>query len=108
MFLKGMLVHACKSCGSHLTAKRFLISKDYRGKYGKAHLYKKAVNILEGKREKRSMTTGVHIIKELKCAICEKYVGWKYIVAYEKDQKFKEGKFILEKTLFKKLDKSIE
>ncbi len=31
------------------------------------------------------------------CSDCQAYVGWKYEEAFEESQKYKEGKFILEK-----------
>lgn len=31
------------------------------------------------------------------CITCNSVLGWKYEVAYEESQKYKEGKFILEK-----------
>jgi len=31
------------------------------------------------------------------CITCNSVLGWKYEVAYEESQKYKEGKYILEK-----------
>lgn len=45
------------------------------------------------------MTTGRHIVRDVLCNQCQDVVGWKYDKAYEDDQKFKEGKFILEAEL---------
>ncbi|PVU91088.1 hypothetical protein BB559_004310 [Furculomyces boomerangus] len=93
----------CGRCGTHLTTKESLVSKNYQGKYGRAHLYKKVVNVSEGVHEERSMTTGVHVVCDVNCAVCFEYIGWKYISAFEKDQKFKEGKYILERNLIKNI-----
>jgi hypothetical protein len=50
-----------------------------------------------GKNElDRYMTTGRHLIRELYCACCDQEVGWTYVRAFEQDQKYKEGKFIIE------------
>lgn len=43
------------------------------------------------------MTTGLHTVTDIYCSSCGHNVGWKYIKAYEEDQKYKEGKYILEK-----------
>ena len=45
------------------------------------------------------MTTGMHTIRVLYCIDCHENVGWKYEIAYEEDQKYKEGRFILEEEL---------
>jgi hypothetical protein len=43
------------------------------------------------------MTTGKHTVADIYCNCCQQLVGWKYESAYEKTQKYKEGKFILER-----------
>jgi len=43
------------------------------------------------------MTTGVHTIADIYCNFCNQNVGWKYEAAHEKGQKYKEGKYILER-----------
>jgi len=35
---------------------------------------------------------------------CDALVGWKYEEAFEESQKYKEGRFILEKTKLMKID----
>jgi len=43
------------------------------------------------------MTSGRHTVADIYCNCCQQLVGWKYESAYEKSQKYKEGKFILER-----------
>lgn len=43
------------------------------------------------------MTTGKHTVCDIYCSNCLQIVGWKYEKAYELSQKYKEGKFILER-----------
>ena len=64
------------------------------------------------------MTTGLHTVRDITCAKCGTLLGWKYgqsptltlsappltavrrvDKAYEESQKYKEGKYILEKSL---------
>ncbi|KAJ3277761.1 hypothetical protein HK104_003001, partial [Borealophlyctis nickersoniae] len=71
----------------------------FQGHYGRAWLFKKVVNIVEGPPSERPMTTGRHTVKDITCTSCGTAVGWKYEKAWEEDQKYKEGKFILEKSL---------
>ena len=47
----------------------------------------------------RNMTTGKHVVRDIKCKQCKEVVGWKYDKAYEDSEKYKEGKFILEAEL---------
>lgn len=43
------------------------------------------------------MTTGLHTVADIHCNSCMQIVGWKYEEAFEKSQKYKEGKYILER-----------
>ena len=42
--------------------------------------------------------TGLHTVADVFCCDCCQVLGWKYERAYEESQKYKEGKFILEKS----------
>jgi hypothetical protein len=55
------------------------------------------VNVSVGPQEDRMMTSGRHTVADIYCNCCQQLVGWKYESAYEKSQKYKEGKFILER-----------
>lgn len=52
--------------------------------------------MIEGVPAERTMTTGIHIVRDIECSNCQQVVGWKYDKAYEPHEKYKEGKFILE------------
>ena len=41
--------------------------------------------------------TGLHSVCDIFCKRCKTLVGWTYEKAYEPSQKYKEGKFIIEK-----------
>ncbi|KAG6535563.1 hypothetical protein ZIOFF_000585 [Zingiber officinale] len=58
---------------------------------------KKCVNISVGFEDDRMMTTGLHTVSDVFCVGCGSIVGWKYEVAHEKTQKYKEGKIVLER-----------
>ncbi|XP_012441364.1 protein yippee-like At5g53940 isoform X2 [Gossypium raimondii] len=55
------------------------------------------VNITVGDLEERMMISGIHTVADIFCCCCGQIVGWKYEAAYEKSQKYKEGKFVLER-----------
>uniref|UniRef100_M1AFU3 Protein yippee-like n=1 Tax=Solanum tuberosum TaxID=4113 RepID=M1AFU3_SOLTU len=56
-----------------------------------------SVNVTLGEKEERMMLTGIHTVVDIFCVGCGSIVGWKYEAAQEKDQKYKEGRFILER-----------
>jgi Yippee zinc-binding/DNA-binding /Mis18, centromere assembly len=43
------------------------------------------------------LITGLHSVCDISCTRCHSIVGWTYAKAYEQSQKYKEGKFIVEK-----------
>ncbi|OAY59507.1 hypothetical protein MANES_01G036800v8 [Manihot esculenta] len=69
-----------------------------QGKGGRAFLFSHAMNIIVGAKEDRNLRTGLHTVADICCADCRQVLGWKYERAYEASQKYKEGKFILEKS----------
>lgn len=89
-------IYSCRFCRSHLANSEQLVSKAFHCRQGKAYLFSTVVNVLEGPKEERMMTTGLHTVSDIYCSCCHQIVGWKYEKAYEKSQKYKEGKFILE------------
>ncbi|KAI9330248.1 yippee zinc-binding/DNA-binding /Mis18, centromere assembly-domain-containing protein [Pilaira anomala] len=92
-------IYACGKCKTHLSTAESVISKQFQGKHGPAFLVETVVNIELGKAEDREMTSGLHRVKDISCIKCSMMLGWTYVKAYNSDNKYKEGKFILEKKL---------
>ncbi|KAI8918571.1 Yippee/Mis18 [Powellomyces hirtus] len=92
-------IFGCGECKTHLSTSEDILSKAFQGTTGRAYLFQSVVNVLEGSVRTANMTTGVHIVKDIYCTACQTLVGWKYERAYEDSQKYKEGKFILERQL---------
>lgn len=97
IYLDEGRIYSCKSCHSHLAHSDELLSKDFHSRNGKAYLFNTVVNVTIGPLEERMMTSGLHTIADIFCNCCGRIVGWKYESAWEKNQKYKEGKFILER-----------
>jgi len=55
------------------------------------------INIKTGAKEDRLLITGLHTVADISCISCNTVLGWKYEQAFEESQKYKEGKFIIEK-----------
>eukprot|EP00301_Raphidiophrys_heterophryoidea_P019286 c4246_g1_i1.p1 GENE.c4246_g1_i1~~c4246_g1_i1.p1 ORF type:complete len:111 (-),score=15.88 c4246_g1_i1:89-421(-) len=96
-YLSSDKIYSCLNCGTHFTQQDSLISKAFLGRYGRAFLFDKVVNVNFGPVEVCQLTTGMHTTREVYCVSCADYVGWKYEEAFEESQKYKEGKFILER-----------
>ncbi|XP_073276720.1 protein yippee-like At3g08990 [Primulina huaijiensis] len=96
IFLEGNL-YSCKYCQSHLGLAKDILSKSFHCKHGKAYLFDNVVNVNVGEKEDRLMMTGIHTVVDIFCVGCGSIVGWKYEAAQDKNQKYKEGKFILER-----------
>ncbi|XP_022735251.1 protein yippee-like At5g53940 isoform X1 [Durio zibethinus] len=94
--------YRCKFCRTHFALPGDLVSRSFHCRHGKAYLFNNAVssfrvNITIGALEERLMLSGMHTVADIFCCCCGQIVGWKYEVAHEKTQKYKEGKFVLER-----------
>ncbi|XP_021288551.1 protein yippee-like At5g53940 [Herrania umbratica] len=89
--------YRCKFCRTHLALPEDLVSRSFHCRRGKAYLFNNAVNITVGALEDRMMISGMHTVADIFCCSCGQIVGWKYEAAHEKSQKYKEGKFVLER-----------
>lgn len=61
-----------------------------------------SINVSLGPKEDRVLTTGLHTVCDIFCVTCEESIGWFYEQAFEESQKYKEGKFIVEKAKMQK------
>ncbi|XP_051127132.1 protein yippee-like [Andrographis paniculata] len=96
IYLEGN-IYSCKHCQTHLALSDDIMSKSFHCRHGKAYLFEKVVNVTVGEKEERMMMTGMHTVVDIFCVGCGSIVGWKYEGAHEKNQKYKVGKFILER-----------
>ncbi|RZB76093.1 Protein yippee-like isoform D [Glycine soja] len=75
----------------------FYSSQSFYCQRGKAYLFNNVVNFTIGELEERLMLSGLHTVADIFCCCCGQIVGWKYESAHERNQKYKEGKFVLER-----------
>ncbi|CAA7406423.1 unnamed protein product [Spirodela intermedia] len=90
-------IYSCKHCGAHMARYQDILSRTFHCRHGKAYLFARVVNVSVGKNEERQMMTGMHTVADVFCVGCGSVVGWVYVLAHEKSQKYKEGKFVLER-----------
>eukprot|EP01138_Halocafeteria_seosinensis_P006697 gb/GECG01006846.1/.p1 GENE.gb/GECG01006846.1/~~gb/GECG01006846.1/.p1 ORF type:complete len:113 (+),score=6.28 gb/GECG01006846.1/:1-339(+) len=90
-------VYSCNSCGAHITRNKDVLCKSFHGRFGRAYLVNQAVNVTLGTKDERMLMTGLHTVCDVFCTRCHNPVGWTYLHAFEESQKYKEGKFTVEK-----------
>jgi len=98
-YLSGSRIFCCAECDTHLSRHDEIMSKAFHGAHGRAYLFNSVVNVTKGPPEDRVMITGLHTVSDVYCIQCQTVLGWKYDKAFESSQKYKEGRFILEKSL---------
>ncbi|KIK05603.1 hypothetical protein K443DRAFT_91057 [Laccaria amethystina LaAM-08-1] len=98
-YLAGERIYGCSTCKTHLATIHSMMSRAFNGQHGRAYLFDGVVNVIEGEPSDRAMTTGNHTVRDIFCCKCGTTLGWKYDKAYEASQKYKEGKYILERNL---------
>ncbi|XP_042516810.1 putative yippee-like protein Os10g0369500 isoform X2 [Macadamia integrifolia] len=94
-YLSGPKIFKCKCCKVDSASNDDIISKNFQGRFGKAYLFR--VNISLGPNEERHLLSGLHTVNDIYCSSCQQILGWRYEKAHEESQKFKEGKYVLEK-----------
>ncbi|CAM9511565.1 unnamed protein product [Choristocarpus tenellus] len=93
-------VITCTHCRTHLSTRDHIVSEHFHGHGGRAFLFEHCVNVRMGKLEDRHLMTGLHVVADISCSCCSTVLGWKYVEAFEERQKYKVGKFILERCNF--------
>lgn len=70
-------------------------------------MFNHVINVDFGPEKDKVMMTGLHKVKSVICIGCRQVVGWTYVFAYEESEKYKEGKFIVEREYMAKNSKNI-
>lgn len=95
----GSRLFSCAHCDTNLTNRSELISTRFTGSTGRAYLFNKVVNLSYSEVQDRMMITGRHMVRDVFCKNCEEKLGWMYEFATEDNQRYKEGRIILERAL---------
>ena len=97
--LGGRRIFSCAACDSPLTNRAELISTRFTGATGRAFLFNRVVNLSFSDAQDRVMLTGRHMVRDVLCKNCDVKLGWIYEFATEENQRYKEGRVILERQL---------
>mmetsp|Transcript_69877 Transcript_69877/g.221399 ORF Transcript_69877/g.221399 Transcript_69877/m.221399 type:complete len:113 (+) Transcript_69877:217-555(+) len=96
-YLMGQRIYSCSNCRCHAADHDGIVSKSFQGRHGRAYLFNNVVNVTLGPTVSRVLITGLHTVADIYCSSCQSVLGWKYEQAFEESQKYKEGKYIIEK-----------
>ncbi|KAF2923637.1 hypothetical protein DAI22_07g207700 [Oryza sativa Japonica Group] len=88
--LPGPKVFKCKFCGVDSASPDAIVSKEFRGRHGRAYLFDSVVNVSLGPREDRLLMTGLHTVNDIYCSCCQRLLGWRYM-----DYKTNPGSYTL-------------
>jgi len=97
VYLPGENIWTCKCCGAHLVDNSEMHSANYHGSSGDAYLFPGAVNTSRGKVRVEKLRSGIYRISDIHCISCHHRLGWIYEISFSEEQKYKEGKIVLEK-----------
>ncbi|XP_035210079.1 protein yippee-like 5 [Stegodyphus dumicola] len=100
----GSRLFLCASCDTVLTNRSELISTRFTGATGRAFLFNRVVNLVYSEVQDRVMLTGRHMVRDVSCKCCDTKLGWVYEFATEENQRYKEGRVILERALVTESD----
>ncbi|KAK9899190.1 yippee-domain-containing protein [Cystobasidium minutum MCA 4210] len=89
--------YVCATCGCDLALQDELVSRAFSGRAGPAFLLRSAVNVKLAKSEQKMLLSGMHTISNITCKGCDTPLGWVYLKANDPAQRYKEGKYIMEK-----------
>jgi len=96
------LIYVCRKCETHLAKYDDRVSKNYHSGDDKAFLFDCVVNVVCGESAQRKFLSGHYTVSAVSCKDCQTELGWKYVKAESKKNKFKEKKVVLEKPKVKK------
>ncbi|ESK92050.1 yippee-domain-containingprotein [Moniliophthora roreri MCA 2997] len=94
---EGHPTYSCAKCSAVVALQDETISKSFSGRDGRGFLMQSATNVKLGSKEERPLLTGVHTVADVFCLGCNERLGWYYHKASEYAQKYKEGKYLLER-----------
>ncbi|KAJ7188205.1 hypothetical protein C8R46DRAFT_1054036 [Mycena filopes] len=95
---------SCRTCKSCITSYNALLplsdippeSPGFRGFSGKASLFTDTYNVTLSTPKVELMGTGAHLLAEITCSKCTRYLGYKIVRAFERSESWKDSRFLLE------------
>ncbi|KAL0452393.1 UNVERIFIED_CONTAM: protein yippee-like [Sesamum latifolium] len=95
--MTGHPIYSCRKCRNPIALHQDLLSKSFKAKTGQAFMFGHAMNIVVGAKEDKQLMTGYYTIANIFCSKCGEEMGWTYVRAFDAREKYKEGRYIVEK-----------
>ncbi|KAK4436203.1 protein yippee-like [Sesamum alatum] len=95
--ITGHPIYSCRKCRNPIALHDDLLSKSFKAKTGQAYMFGHAMNIVVGAKEDKQLMTGYYTIANIFCSKCGEEMGWTYVRAFDAREKYKEGRYIVEK-----------
>ncbi|PRP83810.1 tRNA 2'-phosphotransferase 1-like [Planoprotostelium fungivorum] len=95
--VSGEKVWCCRICTTPLIDNNLMLSDKYTSSTGEAFLFTEAANVCHGRQRTEKLRSGIYLICDLHCVNCHQRLGWHYEESVSEEQKYKEGKCVLEK-----------
>lgn len=54
-------------------------------------------NVAFGERKIYLMHSGAYTVRDMSCINCDHYIGWKIVQAHEREERWKEGAYVVER-----------
>lgn len=89
-------IYRCANCHTHIFQASQVVSDSFTGVTGEGLLVSRAVNLDEGKTEKREFRTGMYQVRDVYCVQCHNYLGWRYIKSSSQSERYKEHMLVME------------
>ncbi|XP_011084535.1 protein yippee-like At4g27745 [Sesamum indicum] len=96
--MTGRPIYSCRNCRNPIALHQDLLSKSFKAKTGQAYMFGHAMNIVVGAKEDKQLMTGYYTIANIFCSKCGEEMGWTYVRAFDAREKYKEGRYIVEKS----------
>ncbi|PWA44954.1 yippee family putative zinc-binding protein [Artemisia annua] len=96
--LDGHPLYSCNRCRNPITLRQNLLSKAFKARSGDAYMFSEAMNVVLGVKREAQLITGRFVVADVSCRNCGEVLGWKYLKAFEDSQRYKIGRFIIEKS----------
>lgn len=94
---EGEIGYRCKQCATPVSCKcDHVKGANFHGKFGAAIFMYQVWNIQCDPPEEQNMQTGRYTIQTVNCSTCRTYLGWNYLHAHERLERYKEGRFCIE------------
>ncbi|KAI3689032.1 hypothetical protein L2E82_46980 [Cichorium intybus] len=96
--LDGHPLFSCNRCRNPIALRHNLLSKAFKARSGQAYMFSEAMNVVLGGKREQQLITGRYVVADVSCSKCGEVLGWKYLKSLDDSQRYKIGRFIIEKS----------